>query len=382
MPEPPGRSALWEVASVALKLGILGFGGPAAHIAMLREEVVRRRKWLDDARFADLLAVTNLIPGPNSTEMVIHCGALRAGLAGLLLAGICFVLPAALMVLAIAWAYERWGTTPEAEWLLYGVKPVALAIVLVAVWGLGRARVRTPAAAAVAAAAFALYLAGLGELPILFGSAALFVAFRAGRAARGHASALLPLGMGLWGPPAAAAEGGAAIGTLFLSFLKIGSVLYGSGYVLLAFLRGEFVERLGWLSDQQLLDAVAVGQVTPGPLFTTATFIGYLVGGYPGAAAATVAIFLPAFVLVAATHPFVARLRSWTWTAAFLDGVSVAAVALMLGVALQLFSSAVTDALSGTLAAGSLVLLMWRGWNPTWLMTAGLVAGLARAFLV
>ncbi len=174
---------------------------------MLREEVVRRRKWLDDARFADLLAVTNLIPGPNPTEMVIHCGALRAGLAGLVSAGICFILPAASMVLAIAWAYERWGTTPEAEWLLYGVKPVALAILLVAVWGLGRATIRTPAAAAVAAAALALYLAGLGELPILFGSAALFVGLRAGRAARRHPCAFLPLGIGLWGPPGSGEAG-------------------------------------------------------------------------------------------------------------------------------------------------------------------------------
>jgi len=328
------RRSLSEVAWVALKLGLTAFGGPAAHIAMLREEVVVRRRWLSEQYFLDIMGATNLIPGPNSTEMVIHCGYLRAGWHGLVIAGILFITPSALMVLVLAWAYVRWGATPEAGWLFYGVKPVILAIVVQAIWGLARTAVRSVFLAAVGLVAMVLYFVGVNELLILFGGAVVMLLARVAQRWRvGSAAVLLPLG-GLPLPTLSFAASmtpasvPVSLLTLFLTFLKIGAVLYGSGYVLLAFLRRDFVERLGWLTDEQLLDAVAVGQFTPGPVFTTATFVGYLVAGLAGALLATVGIFLPSFLFVAVIAPFVPRLRNSQWTAPFLDGVNVTAVAL------------------------------------------------------
>jgi len=313
-----------EVARMALKLGVTAFGGPAAHVAMLREEIVTRRAWMTDAFFLDLLAATNLIPGPNSTEMVIHAGFHRAGLRGLLAAGACFILPAALITLGFAWVYEQYGTTPQLESFLYGVKPVVIAVVVHAIWGLGRTIANQVPLVAVSVIAFPLSLAGVNELAVLFG---LGIAVMAARvlSARGAGSLLLitpatrdllhrapELATAL----AAAAEPYSPV-RLFLNFLKIGATLYGTGYVLLPFMQQDFVETLGWLTEQQLLDAVAVGQFTPGPVFTTATFVGYLIGGWGGATLATIGIFLPAFFLVGFTHPFVPKLRSSQWAAAF-----------------------------------------------------------------
>jgi chromate transporter len=367
------------VAWVALKLGLTAFGGPAAHIAMLREEVVVRRRWLSEQYFLDLIGATNLIPGPNSTEMVIHCGYLRAGWRGLIAAGTLFIAPAALMVLGFAWAYVRWGSTPEAGWLLYGVKPVIIAIVGQALWGLARTAVRSAFLAVVGLAALALYFLGVNEIAILFGGAIVVLLARiARRWSAGSAAIVLPLG-GLPLPAlslAAPAAVPVSLLQLFLTFLKIGAVLYGSGYVLLAFLRRDFVERLGWLTDQQLLDAVAVGQFTPGPVFTTATFVGYLVAGLPGAVLATIGIFLPSFLFVAAIEPFVPRLRGSPWTAPLLDGVNVAAVALMAAVSWQLGREAIVDPLTAALALASLVLLLRFKVNSAWLVLAGGAIGL------
>ena len=292
---PSGSVA--EVVSVFLKLGTIAFGGPAAHVGLLRDEVVRRRRWVTDERFMDLLGMTNLIPGPNSTEMAIHLGYLRAGWPGLIAGGVCFIVPAMLIVLACAWLYVRWGTLPQAAWLLYGVKPVIIAVVVQAMWSLLRTAVKGPLLAAVGAGVVALYLAGGNEILLLLGGGGVVMLARAGRRLAGAAMVVA----GAAAPGAAlgqtaGAAGSATLGTLFLLFLKIGAVLYGSGYVLLAFLRGDFVERLRWLTDQQLLDAIAIGQFTPGPVLTTATFIGYLVGGVPGGLLATVGIFLPGFV--------------------------------------------------------------------------------------
>jgi chromate transporter len=375
--------ALAEVAQVALKLGFTAFGGPAAHIAMLREEVVSRRKWLTDEYFLDLIGATNLIPGPNSTEMVIHVGYLRAGWRGLIVAGALFILPAAAMVLAIAWAYVQYGATPTGEALLYGIKPVVIAVVLQALWGLGRTAVKGPFLLAIGAAAAVLYLLGFNELAILFGGALLVLlvqAVRQGLSGRSGALALTPFGA----LPASAlpvllaqtAQVQVSLSTLFLTFLKIGAVLYGSGYVLLAFLRNDFVERLGWLTDQQLLDAVAVGQFTPGPVFTTATFVGYIVAGVPGAVLATVGIFLPSFFFVALLHPLVPRLRRSPWTAALLDGVNVAAIGLMAAVAWQLGRDAIVDPLTAMLAIVAAVLLIRFRINSAWLVLGGGVVGL------
>jgi chromate transporter len=375
---------LTEVAQVALKLGVTAFGGPAAHIAMLREETVVRRQWLTDAYFLDLVGATNLIPGPNSTEMVIHVGYLRAGWRGLLVAGTLFILPAATIVLALGWAYVEYGTTPAGESLLYGIKPVVIAVVAQALWGLGRTALKGPLLLVIGTAAAALYLVGFNELVILFGSALLVLIARTGQRVSPRqlgATLAAPLGglpLTLFPIPLVQAVAApVSLMTLFLTFLKIGAVLYGSGYVLLAFLRNDFVERLGWLTDQQLLDAVAIGQMTPGPVFTTATFVGYLVAGVPGAILATVGIFLPAFVFVALLHPLVPRLRRYPWTAAMLDGVNVAAVGLMAAVTWLLGREAIVDPLTAAIAIVAAFLLIRSRFNSAWLVLAGAIVGLA-----
>ncbi|MDQ7830054.1 MAG: chromate efflux transporter [Armatimonadota bacterium] len=386
------RSELLAVTALFLRLGFTAFGGPAAHIAMMRDEVVRRRRWLSDQEFLDLLGATNLIPGPNSTEMAIHIGYTRAGWPGLVAGGAAFILPAALIALAMARAYVRYGTTPEATALLYGVKPVIIAIVAHALLGLGRAALRGPLPTVVALITLALFFLGVNELWLLL-LAGVSVMLLANRRRLG---AVLTGGPGiLWaaiahgGPgwpgvpaalPAAAAASAAGAAPfdptiLFLVFLKIGAVLYGGGYVLLAFLRGDFVERLGWLTDRQLLDAVAVGQFTPGPLFTTATFIGYLLGGLSGAALATAGIFLPGFLFVAASHPFIPRLRRSPWLGALLDGVNAAAVALMAGVTWQLGRAALVDLPAVLLALAAALLLVRTRVNSAWLVAGGGVVG-------
>lgn len=361
-----------EVARVALRLGFTAFGGPAVHIAMLREEVVVRRRWMTDEEFVDLLGATNLIPGPNSTEMVIHVGFRRAGWAGFAVGGILFILPAAAIVLAFAWAYVAYGRTPAAEWMLYGIKPVVIAVVLQAIWGLARSAVKDVWLAGVGVASLALYLAGINELVILFGFGALVLLARSAVGERGHLLlAALPV-TGLLEDRATPIA--PELTRLFLIFLKIGAVLYGSGYVLLAFLQGEFVDRLGWLTQQQLLDAVAVGQFTPGPVFTTATFIGYVIGGWSGAALATVGIFLPSFFFVAISQPLIPRLRKSPTSAALLDGVNVAALGLMAGVTWQLGRGAVVDAFTLVLAVGAAVVLLRWKINSAWLVLAGALA--------
>jgi chromate transporter len=374
---PQGTVA--EVALLALRLGFTAFGGPAAHIAMLRDEVVTRRRWVTDARFLDLLGATNLIPGPNSTEMVIHIGQVRAGWRGMVAAGACFIMPATLIVLACAWAYVAFGALPAFEWLLYGIKPVIIAIVAQALWGLAKTAVKGPSLAALGVAVLALYLLGLNELALLFGGGILVMLVRnLGRLSRGGAAAaLLPFGGAL--PFALAQAAPVSHGQLFLSFLKIGAVLYGSGYVLLAFLRNEFVVRLGWLNDQQLLDAIAIGQFTPGPVFTAATFVGYIVAGLPGAALATIGIFLPSFLFVAAVNPLVPMLRRSPWMGGFLDGVNVAALGLMAAVLWELGQDALVDWLTVALALVAGLLLFRLKLNSAWLVLGGgLIALLVR----
>jgi chromate transporter len=379
---PPG--ALREVFGLFLKLGIIGFGGPAAHKALMREEVVRRRRWITDERFLDLLGMTNLIPGPNSTEMAIHLGYLRAGWPGLLVGGACFILPAMVSVLAFAWAYVRYGARPEVSWLLYGIKPVIIAVVLQAVWGLLRTAVKGPLDALVGLAVVVLYVLGANEIVLLFGGGAALVLLREGRR-RWMAAVLAPWTLALGAPASAlapAVAAGASQTTLFLTFLKIGAVLYGSGYVLLAFLRNDFVVRLGWLTEGQLLDAVAVGQFTPGPVFTTATFVGYLVGSWPGALLATLAIFLPSFVFVAASHPLIPKIRGRRITGALLDGVNVAALGLMLAVTWELGRAAIVDAVTVILALAAAVLLIRYRVNSAWLVLGGGIIGIARRLLI
>jgi chromate transporter len=377
-----------EVARLFLKLGAIGFGGPAAHIALMEDEVVRRRGWVDRARFLDLLGATNLIPGPNSTEMAIHLGYLRAGWPGLVVAGICFIGPAMLITLALAIAYARTARLPEAAWLLYGVKPVIIAVVVQALLGLGRRALATPLAAATAVAVGALAASGVNEVALLFGAAlAVPLARRLGPGAgAGPAGTAAGAALAALAPsPVLAAAGGAApvgLAPLFLICLKVGAILFGSGYVLLAFLRPELVERTGWLTDRQLLDAIAVGQLTPGPVLTTATFVGYLVAGVPGALVATLGIFLPSFVFVAASSPLVPRLRRSRWAAGFLDGANAASVALMAVVTWQLGRAAIVDPLTAGLALVAGGLVLWTRLNSAWLILGGGLAGLLASLVL
>ncbi|MGW7482689.1 chromate efflux transporter [Nonomuraea muscovyensis] len=376
MSEQPSPGSVREVALLFLKLGTIAFGGPAAHTAMMRDELVRRRGWVTDQRFVDLMGATNLVPGPNSTELAIHLGYDRARWRGLLAAGICFILPAALIVTALAWAYVTYGETPAVEGILYGVVPAVIAIIVHALFGLLRTVVKNVWLGLLAAAALAAYLLGVNELLVLAAGGLLaggvLLARHAGRGA--HGLVAVPL-LGLGDPT------GGQLTQLFLTMLKIGAVLYGSGYVLLAFLRGDFVDRLGWLTEQQLIDAVSIGQVTPGPVFTTATFIGYVIAGPAGAFLATVAIFLPSFVFVGLLTKITDRLRSSDWTSALLDGVNAAAFALMAGVSYQLGRTAIVDPLTVAIALATLVLLWRTRLNNAWYIAAGALIGLAHTLL-
>jgi chromate transporter len=364
-----GRSRrLRELATLFATLGVIGFGGPAAHVALMRREVVERRGWLTDAEMVDLVGVTSLIPGPNSTELAMLVGLRRAGRSGLLVAGLAFILPAAAIVLALAWAYVAYGATPTGEALLYGIEPVVVAIVVAAVIAFARTALGTALTIALAVAAALLWLAGVNEIVLLAGGAVVVAAARLG-ARSPIAGPLVPLAVG----------GAAAIDLVTLGgvFLKAGALLYGSGYVLIAFLRGDLVERLGWLTDAQLIDAVAIGQVTPGPLFTTATFIGYVLAGVPGAVVATAAIFLPAFVIVALVGPWVGRIRDRPLTGALLDGVNAAAIGLMAAVSVQLGVTAVRDPLTAMIGAAAALLLIIGRVPSVFLVLAGGAAGLA-----
>ena len=388
---PGGRTGLVPLAALFLRLGLTAFGGPAGHIAIMRDEFVRRRGWLDDAAFVDLIGAANLIPGPTSTELAMHLGHRRAGRAGLVVAGLAFLLPAVLIVAVLAWLYVEHGQRPEVAALLGGITPVVVAIVAHAGWSIGRTTLRTPVHVAILAGAVAAIVAGAPEIAVLLGAGVVSVGLAAalgGRSCGDRAGALgLASGRRRFAPRAAAtaatAAGVAAVATpglIFLTFLKIGAVLFGSGYVLVALLRSELVEGLGWITETQLLDAVAVGQATPGPLFSTATFIGYVVGGPLGAVAATVGVFLPAFVAVAVSIPILDRLRSSVRARAFLDGVNAAAVGLLGVVAVQLAIGGVRD-IVGALTLLATFGLLLRGIGTGWLIAAGAAIGVIRWLL-
>jgi chromate transporter len=363
-------SELREVATLFFKLGVIGVGGPAAHVALMRDEVVRRRGWLSDEEFLDLLGAVNLLPGPNSTELAIHIGRRRAGVAGLIVAGLCFILPAMVLVLACAWAYVRFGRVPAVVGAWAGAKPVVIAIVAVALWGFGRTALRPVGTLAAGAVGLALAIAGVHELVILLAAGLVTLLLRIPSWRPRAVPALMAVPWAV-----AAAPPAPSLDWLFLYFFKIGSVLYGSGYVLLSFLRNGLVERTGLLSEGQLLDAVAVGQLTPGPVFTTATFVGYLLRGLPGGVLATVGIFLPAFLLVGASGALVPWIRRTPAPRAFLDGVNAGAVSLMAVVSWTLARGVLTTAVSWWLVIIGLGLVM-AGVNSAWLVAGGALVGL------
>jgi len=389
-PEPSaGRSSpLGELAMLFLKMGGTAFGGPAAHIAIMEDEVVRRRRWLTQEEFLDILGAVNLIPGPNSTEMAIHIGYLRGGWLGLIVAGTSFIFPSMLMVTAIAWAYVQFGSLPQFEGLLYGVKPVVIAVVLQALWGLGRKAMKSVLVAVVAAL---VAVAGFFDVDVLLAILLAGVAVGIGRGWAEERRRLSPILVMLIVAGAlfafsyvathsgTSAEAEVGLRPLFLYFLKVGSVLYGSGYVLLAYLQADLVNHWHWLTSSQLLDATAIGQVTPGPVFTTATFIGYVVAGFRGALIATAGIFLPSFIFVAASGPLILRLRRSPVAGAFLDGVNAASLALMAVVTWQLGRAAIVDVPTSALAVVAATLLMRCRVNSAWLLLGGAAIGLAMA---
>jgi chromate transporter len=376
-------NSLRELCFLFIKLGSMSFGGPAAHIAMMKEEVVNRRGWLTESEFLDYLGATNLIPGPNSTELAIHVGHHRRGWLGLLVAGVSFILPAMMIVWAIAWAYVQYGTLPQVSHILYGIKPVVIAVVFQALWGLGRTAIKSIYLAVLGALALALSIAGLNEVAIIFAVGFFAMIYTTLGSRRGGNLPAKSILIALLSPPAIKVSAAIAMAEampvvlpqLFLIFLKIGSVLFGSGYVLLVFLQSDLVENLHWITQAELLDAIAVGQFTPGPVFTTATFIGYVIAGNSGALLATLGIFLPAFFFVAVSAPFIPKLRRSPVARAFLDGVNVASLALMAFVTWELGRSALVDVTTVSLAlAAGLFLIRYRI-NSAWLVLLGGVVG-------
>lgn len=370
---------LREVTTLFLRLGATAFGGPAAHIVVMRHEVVERRAWMTDAEYAEVIALANLVPGPNSTEVAMHVGRRRAGAWGLVAAGVAFILPAFVLMTALAWAYAEYGTRPRFQSALTAIAPVVVVLILDAVTGLARTAVRSAPDAAVLAVAVAAAALGVHELAILAaagGATWLVHRFRSGRAP-GGTGIVLALGLvDAVGPPLAVA-GPVALAPLFLVFLEVGSVLYGSGYVLYAFLEQILVHQHHWMTRHQLLDAITAGQLTPGPLFTTATFVGFTLRGFAGAVLATVGIFLPAFVFVGLTDPVVRRLRDRPGFAAGLRGVVAASLGLMVVVGVVLAREALTGVATVAIGLGAVGVLWWRRPNPVWLIGAAGLVGLA-----
>ncbi len=374
---------LWELARLFGTLGTIAFGGPAAHVAMMRTEVVTKRRWLTDQQFLDLVAATHLIPGPNSTELAIHIGHHRAGWRGLLVAGTAFILPAMLIVMGVSWIYVTYGSLPDVRAVMAGIGPVIIAIIAHGLWGMGTTALKSPWLAVLGLGSLVAVLLGVDELVVL-ACAAAFAMLAHISTRRGIAAAIGALLAGGTTATVAATVAAPVVTTvatpfsltlMFGMFVKTGAVLFGSGYVLLAFLRADFVERLGWLTETQLIDAITVGQITPGPVFTTATFVGYLLDGPQGALVATLGIFLPAFVFVAITAPIVPKLRSSPLMGALLDGVTVASLGLMAAVTWQLAQVAVFDWLTGIVALVSLAVLLRTRLHSGWLVLAGAAVG-------
>jgi chromate transporter len=377
-----GRGSLREVAWFFLKLGFLAYGGAAGHVAMMRRELVDRRKWISEQDFLDLFGIMNLIPGPSSTEMVIALGYWRAGWPALILAGVLFILPAMLMILALSWAYVRYGTLPTAQWILYGINPTVIAIIADALLSLGRTALKTASLVLMAVASLVLYFWGVSIVAIIV-STAVLTAIAGYWKTKGEQRRLgiFPVSAGGAGVAIAAASAiPFSMTRLFLTFLKIGAVSYGGGYVLLAFLRADFVAHLHWLTDKQLLDAVAAGQITPGPVFASATFVGYLTGGVKGALLATLGMFLPSFILIAIVFPLIPKLKGSAGTRIFLDGINAVTLGLMTAVSWQLARGAILDAFTAVEAVAGVLVLRRFQINSAWLILGGLVAGFAWKF--
>lgn len=348
-----------EIGKVFFKLGTMAFGGPAAHIAMMDDEIIEKKDWISREKFMDLIGATNLIPGPNSTELAIHLGFERGGGLGLLIGGIAFIFPAMVITLFFAYIYVRFGDVPQVGSILYGMKPVIIVIILNALFRLGKSVIKSKFYFILGIFIIGIYLLGIGEIPLLLLSGIFITLIKNRNRIKEKFFAVSPL----------------SLMAIFLIFLKIGSVLYGSGYVLLAFLEAEFVDKLGILTNQQLVDAVAVGQFTPGPIFTTITFIGYLLKGFPGAIVATIGVFVPSFSLVWLLNPIIPKLRNSTWLSGILDGVNLGALALMAVVTFKLTMTSLIDPISIVIFIISLFTLIKLKINPPWIILLGGIIG-------
>ena len=374
MPDPKEKSSLGEILRLFLWLSLIGFGGPAAHIALMDREVVGRRAWLSREQFLDLVGGCNLLPGPSSTQLTMAIGYTRRGWLGLLAAGVCFILPASLATLTLAWGYVRYGHL--AQGLLYGAKPAMVAIIAQAVWRLARLALRGWILGLLGAACLAAALAGAPPIAILLVAGGLLLALAGQKSRQSSARGVIWLSAG-WGGAGAAGLGGAAgLVSIGLTFLKLGVVVFGSGYVLLAFLRDDLVNRLHWITEPQLLDAITAGQVTPGPVFATATFIGYLLHGWSGAVVATVAIFLPSFFLAGAVGALAGGIRKSKLAAAFINGVNAGAVALMAEVGLMLGKATFIGGWTWAIGLVSALLLLRFQVNATWVILGGATIGI------
>ncbi len=382
MPKEKQAGVYSEIARLFFKLGLIAFGGPAAHIAMMEDEFVTRRKWISREHFLDLIGATNLIPGPNSTEMTMHLGYERGGWAGLFISGTCFIFPAAVLTGIVAWFYVSFGSLPQVEPFLYGIKPAVIAVILGAVWKLGKKAVKGWQFAVLGILVAVAVLLGVGEIiALLVGGVVGMLWLRAtGHGDSKTAARYLPILFQDSTAVVAAGGGVAAAATISLwkigfFFLKIGAILYGSGYVLVAFLEGGLVNDLGWLTQEQLLDSIAMGQFTPGPVLTTSTFIGYLLAETPGAIVATLGIFLPSFIFVLILNPLIPKLRQSAWLSAFLDAVNVAAVALMVAVTILLGMDTLVGWETWLIAILSAVLVLKFKVNAAWIVLGSAILG-------
>lgn len=368
---------LFQIIISFLKLGFTAFGGPAAAMAMMRQEFVTKRKWLDEDEFLDFMGISNLIPGPNATELAIHIGYKYAGWMGLVLAGVCYILPAMVIVLGFAWVYDRFGSLPSLEAVFFGIKPVVVAILLSALFGMIKPRLKLSIGIGISVVVLIAYVLGVGPLPLMIGGGVL-LGFLGVIKNKNEIPPSLG-GFSSWLIFMANSQATAdtfSLPRLFWVFLKAGSLMYGSGYVLLAFIENDLVRNLGWLSQSQLIDAIAVGQITPGPLSTTATFVGFITGGLPGAFLATLAMFLPGFVFVAITRPFLYQLRASRLGSGFLDGVIYASLGLWAGVTWEIMGAALVDPVTIGIAVLSLFLLITQDLNTSWMILVGAGVGI------
>ncbi len=367
---------LKEITLVFLKLGVTAFGGPAAHVAMMEEEIISKRKWISKEKFMDFYGATNLLPGPNSTELAIHLGYERGGILGLIIGGVSFILPAMLSVIILAIIYGRYGELPEITGISYGIKPVVIAVILQALIRLAKSVLKNIPIIVISIIVVVLSFLGLHEIFLLASAGVTMMLVVNRKKLKANKLPMIATYFPIFSVGINnSVDKHISLPSVFLNFLKIGSVLYGSGYVLLAFMEADFVERLGLITSEQLIDAVSVGQITPGPVFTTATFVGYLIKGMPGAILATIGIFLPAFILVGALNRVIPKLRESTWFGGFLDGLNGASLALMAVVNWKLGISSIIDMPTAILVGVSLLLVFRFKINSAWLILGGGLIG-------